>query len=370
MRINDKSRTRAGVVTSAVGIVCNLLLAAAKITVGALFGLLSVMADGFNNLSDCGSGAVSLVSFRIAEKPADKEHPYGHRRAEYVAAMIIGFIVLFLAVELLRESIEKTVAGVLPDSSVLVYIVLAASIAVKGGMFVFYRVMAKRLQSDTLRAAATDSACDCLATLAVIVGALLAQFASLPADGWAGLAVALFIGWQGVKILLETGSKLLGQAPDKALVDSIRAVICAGEGVLGVHDLKIYGYGKGAYFATIHVEMSSELDPLAAHAVIDGLECKVREELGVELCAHLDPIDLSDGEAITLGERLKEGLSDIAEGLEIHDLRLVRGAKTKVIFDAGVPFSCKKKDGEIRAALEERLRALGDFEPLITVERE
>ncbi|MDE5897005.1 MAG: cation diffusion facilitator family transporter [Clostridia bacterium] len=362
-------RTKRGVLVSAVGIVLNFLLAAAKIVCGILFGLVSLTADGVNNLSDCGSGAASLVSFRVAAKPADKEHPYGHQRAEYVASMIIGFFVLLLAVELLRESAEKIAAGGIPHGSCGIYILLGVSVLVKGGMFVLYRITAKRIGSDTLRAASVDSLCDCFATLAVALGLVLAEF-SVPADGYAGLAVALFIGWEGVGILREASSKLLGQAPDPALIERIREIILNGNGVLGLHDLRAYRYGPDKFFATVHIEMSAGLPALSSHAIIDGLERRVAEDLGVELSAHLDPVDLQDSEAQELEERLRAAAEGMVEGLDLHDFRLIRGATVKFVFEAGVPFSCPKSDREILNDLERAVRVLGDYEPVIGVERE
>lgn len=224
---------------SVIGMICNLLLAAGKIVAGTLTGLLSVLADGVNNLSDCGSSVVALVSFRVAKKPADKEHPYGHRRAEYIASMCIAFLVLVLAVELGRESLDKIVAGTESASVWWVYLVLGISVFVKACMFVGYRVVAKKTDCDPLRAAATDSACDCVATLAVLAGALLSQFAGISADGWMGILVAIFIGWQGVKLLLEAGSKLLGQAPTKRLSRSF-AVSCSRERAFSVCTISEY----------------------------------------------------------------------------------------------------------------------------------
>ena len=366
---NKSLRANKGMRTSAIGIVCNVLLAAAKITVGLLFGLVSVVADGFNNLSDCGSSVVTLVSFRISEKPADKEHPFGHRRAEYVAAMVTGFFVLFVAVELVRESIEKIIAGVLPETSWVVYLVLALSVAVKAAMFVLYRISAKKLQSDSLKAAATDSLCDCFATTAVIVGVLIVQFTGFPADGWAGIPVALFILWQGVKIVKDAGSKLLGQAPDKNLLEQIKEIICAKEGVIGMHDLRVYSYGKDTLFATVHLEVDASMSSLDAHSILDGIEQDVKAKLNVSLTAHCDPIDLQDGEALMLESRIRDAVEIIAEEAEIHDFRLVRGATDKVIFDVEVPFSCKKSDDELRQSCEEAVKKLGEFEFVITVER-
>ena len=357
-----------GVLTSAVGIVCNLLLSAAKITVGLLFGLVSVIADGFNNLSDCGSSVVSLVSFYISEKPADREHPYGHRRAEYIAAMVTGFFVLFLAVELVRESIGKIIENVTPDGSWIVYLVLGISVAVKAGMFFYYRIMARGLSSDALKAAATDSLCDALATSAVIVGIVILQFTGFPADGWAGILVALFIAWQGVKILLEASSKLLGQAPDIELITKIKETILAQSGVLGLHDLRVYSYGKGVSFATVHIEMDAAMPAIEAHEIIDGIEQEIKETLNVSLTAHLDPIDLQDKEARELERSVRETAQKLS--FEIHDFRLVRGATDKVIFDVGVPYSCKMGDEEVRTKLEELVKGFGEYKTVITVERE
>ena len=366
----ETKRSRKGQAVSIIGILLNLALAASKITFGAIFGLISVLADGVNNLSDCGSGAVSLVSFRISEKPADKEHPYGHERAEYVASMLIGFLVLVLAVELLRDSITKIISGGLAESFWGIYLLLGLSVLVKAGMFIFYRVSAKRLESDALKAASLDSACDCLATLAVIVGLLIAGFAHVPADGYAGVLVALFIAWEGIGIAREAGSKLLGQAPDPALLDRMREIILSGEGVLGMHDLRAYRYGPHKFFASVHVEMDANLPALSSHEVIDGLERRVREELNVELTAHLDPVDLSDAEAKLLEERVRSAADGTVEGLNLHDFRLVRGKVTKLVFEAGVPFACEKPDAEIKSDLERAVRILGDIEPVVTVERE
>lgn len=368
MNKEKKKRAPGGAAASAVGIACNLALAAAKITVGALFGLVSVMADGFNNLSDCGSSVVSLVSFRVADKPADKEHPYGHRRAEYIAAMITGLLVLFLAVELLRESVDTIVSGGDAHNSWIVYLVLGISVAVKAGMFVFYRAAAKRLGSDALKAAATDSVCDCAATAAAALGIVIMQLTDFPADGWAGILVALFIVWQGAKILLEASSKLLGQAPDEELIDRMKAIIHAGEGVLGMHDLLVYGYGKGVTFATVHIEMDAATPALKSHAVLDAIEHRVKDELNVTLTAHLDPVDLADEQARELEKKVREAVED-TDGLEVHDFRLIRGAEDKVVFDVGAPYSCPKTDAQIREEAEDKVKALGSYVPVVTIDR-
>lgn len=370
MVAQNSNRARTGAAVSAAGMVLNLLLAAAKITAGALFGLVSVIADGFNNVGDCCCGAVSAVSFRVSEKPADKEHPYGHHRAEYVFSMVIGFLVLAFAVELGRESVEKIISGALSNVNAVIYAVLGASIAVKSSMAALFAVFSKKLDSEELRAASLDSACDCAATAAVITGALFSQYMSLPADGWAGVAVALFILWQGFKIVREAGSELLGHAPDPELLKSIKSIILSGDGVLGIHDLHVYGYGKGVYYATAHIEMDAKTDALSSHAVIDGLERRICDELNVSLTAHLDPVDLQDSEALALAEKLRESLAAVLPEAEAHDIRLIRGAKNKLVFDVGIPFSSELTDAEARKLIEEACAALGDFACAATLERE
>lgn len=354
---------------SIVGLVCNVLLAAAKITVGLMFGLISVSADGFNNLSDCGSSAVSLASFMISDKPADRKHPYGHRRFEYVASMTIGFSVLFLAVELFRESVKKIIDATELSGTWAVFLVLGLSIAVKAGMFVFYRIIAAKLQSDAIRAAATDSLCDCFATAAVIVGALVSHYTGVSVDGWAGSAVAIFIAVQGIRLLIEMSSKLVGQAPDGELIKNLRSFLLSGENVLGVHDINVLSYGRGKYFATAHVEMPATLPALEAHAVLDGLERGAKDKFGMTLTAHLDPVDLADTEALKLEQMVRTALVGLVDGLEVHDFRLIRGAVKKLVFDACVPFSCKLTDGEIYAKIAERVQFSEYFELVVTVDR-
>ena len=366
---NTNLHSQKGALTSAIGIVCNVLLAASKIAVGFVFGLISVVADGLNNLSDCGSSAVTLVAFRISAKPADKEHPYGHHRAEYIASLVTGVFVLFFAVELVRESIGKIVSNALAETSWIVYLVLAVSVAVKLGMFVFYRVMAKKLQSDSLKAAATDSLCDCIATTAVIAGVLVLQYTGFPADGWAGILVALFVLWQGIKIVKDASSKLLGQAPNADLLEKIHAIICAKEGVIGIHDLRAYSYGNDTVFSTVHIEMDANMPSLKAHEILDEIEHEVKDTLNVSLTAHFDPVNLLDGEALELEVGVRQAVKDVSPDFELHDFRLVRGVLNKLIFDVEVPYSCKKTDEELQTELENAAQSIVPYQAVITIER-
>ena len=364
-----KDGKETGMRAAIVGIVCNFLLAAIKIAAGGLSMLVSVVADGINNLSDCGSGLVALVSMHVSHKPADKEHPYGHRRAEYIASMIVGFLVLALAAELLITSAENIIKGTNTGAALWVYGLLALSVAVKGGMFFYYRAIGKRIGSDVLLAAAKDSGCDVLATSIVMAGLLCSNLFSFSLDAYLGVLVALFIVWEGIGIIREESSKLLGRAPDPALLDKIRTMIAEGEGVLGCHDLRLYNYGEGHMFATVHVEMDANRPVLALHEILDGLERKIAEQTGVALTAHLDPIDPGDEERTEAEKRVRGAIEGMYEGMNVHDFRLVHGAKNKVVFEVGVPFDCKEKDAEIENNVCRAVRLLGDWDIVVTVER-
>lgn len=363
-------KRKQGIATAIAGIACNLALSVAKVVVGATLGLISVAADGFNNLSDCGSGIVALVSVFVADKPADKQHPYGHRRAEYVSAMITGFLVLAVAVSLLGESVHKVIDGTLGTLNWTVYTVLGVSVVVKAIMFVFYRVVGRKISSDSLKAAATDSLCDCIATLAVIVSSILC-FYGIAADGWAGIAVALFVGWQGVVIVREASSKLLGQAPDDALVNRIKSLILSFDGVLGLHDLRIFSYGDSVFYATVHVEMDASLPALQSHSVLDEMERAVLREESVELTAHLDPVDLHDEKAALVEQALRRAVeAKCPDGVGIHDFRVIRGTVDKLVFDVGVPFDCKLSDAEVEEQIRLAANEVGDYMLSVTVDRE
>ena len=358
-------REKRGIVVCIIGLACNLLLSAGKIAVGLIFGFVAVTADGFNNVSDCGSGIVALISFFIAAKPADREHPFGHRRAEYIASLIAGFLVTLLAIELFRGSVGSILTGKIAQAGVILYVVLIVSVVVKAAMAFLYHIFAKKLGYGTLKAAAVDCFSDCIATLVVIFGTALARFFPA-ADGCGGLIVSLFIGYEGVRIIVEASSELLGHA-DPALAARLKEMAMGRENVLGIHDLRIYSYGKGAVFATLHAEMDASLNMLAAHAVIDELELQARREAGVELTVHLDPVDLTNREESSLRIVVTERARTLADGLELHDFRLVG---SRVEFDVGVPYACKRTDAELLSGLFAIVKECGPYEPRINIERE
>ena len=275
---SERVRRAYGNLSGATGIFLNVLLAAAKIAAGAVSGAISVLADGLNNLSDCGSSAVSLVGFRMAGKPADKKHPFGHQRAEYLAALIVAMIVLVLAVELLVESVSRIITPTGEDVwSVLNVTVLSVSIGVKLWLFVFNRIIAKRIDSEAVRAASLDSLTDCLATSAVLIAVIVARYTDVNLDGYMGIVVALFIGFAGAGIFKETLGKLLGEAPDPDIIKKIRERIFTHEGVHGIHDLMVHSYGHSKYYASVHVEVDANMPMMEGHDLADRIEREARD---------------------------------------------------------------------------------------------
>ena len=365
-------RARAGVRSGILGIVCNILLAGAKIAAGALSGTLSLLADGVNNLTDCGSNAVSLIGFKVSEKPADSEHPFGHRRAESVAALIVSVIVLAVAAELAVQSFERIFAPEAGGFSLLLVLVPAASIAVKLFLFAFNFSLAKRLRSDVLRATALDSLSDCIATAVVLGGMLVTRYTNVVLDGYAGLLVVVFIAFTGVSVLKETVSKLLGSAPDAETVQAIRACVLAFAGARGVHDLTVHSYGTGKLYATVHVEVDAHMPLTEAHDLADAIERAAAEKTGALLTVHIDPLVYGDERVDRLLEEAERAAAAIDPRFRVHDFRVVGGAAhTNLVFEVAIPFDCRLSDADVLARLKEALCSReGHTDVVVSVERQ
>lgn len=373
-RVSDpKIREKYGKIGSVVAILCNVVLAAGKIAAGALSGAISVLADGLNNLSDCGSGVVSLVSFRMAAKPADKEHPYGHERIEYVASMVVAFIILVVAFELGKESVSKILSPEAADFSVLAIAVLAVSVAVKCGMFLFSRSLGRRIDSDVLLALSKDSLSDCIATATVIAGLLVARFTGFNPDGYVGLLVALFVAFSGVGVLKDTMSKLIGQAPDPEMIKKIKDRIFRRKEVLGVHDISVFSYGPNKYYVSAHIEVDASVDVMRSHELVDEIEQEFAQETNISLTGHLDPIVIDDPAVVELRAKMEETVKALDGRYSMHDFRTVIGPnRTNVIFEVAVPFECKKSEAEIKEDVCRAVRELdgGLYHPVVYVERQ
>ncbi len=363
-----------GTMVSVVGIILNLLLAAGKFTVGILFGAISVQADAVNNFSDAGSQLISLVSFKIAAKPADKEHPFGHARIEYVASMIVSFLVLLIGWELLSGSIDKVFH---PSETVFSWVsvgVLAVSILVKLWLCFFNRRVAKRIDSTVMRATAADSLSDAAATSAVLAATLVYKFTGFDPDAYMGIIVALLILWAGIKILNETKNSILGERPSDEQVEEIRAVVAQFEesGVIGLHDLVVHNYGPGRVMASLHVEVDGDINIYKSHDIMDLIERRLRVECGILATVHMDPVAVSDPAVIALREQAMIAAATIDGRLRIHDFRIVPGdTHTNLIFDVVAPFDLRISDDALRVTLADRIHeADSHLFAVITVDRE
>lgn len=358
-------RENYGKMASIVCIVLNMVLSAGKIILGLLSGAISVTADGFNNLTDCGSNVVSLISFKVAGKPADKEHPFGHQRIEYISAMIVAFIVLMLAVELASESFNKIFNPEPSEMSYLMLGVLVFSVLVKVWMFFFNRKLGKTVDSEVLKATATDSLTDAISTTAVTVAVIISHFVNFNLDGYMGLAVAVVIAWAGIDILKNTMSKLLGQAPDKTLIEGIRSRIMAYEGVLGIHDLAVHNYGPHKYYASVHVEVDAKVPTMESHDLMDRIERDFAENTDIVLIIHSDPVVTDDPEINLLKQKVTEMVTSIDERFRIHDFRAVKGVThTNLIFDVAIPFDTKLSAEEIKTRISQLVSA---YDPTLFV---
>ena len=343
---SETVRANYGHLGSMVGICANILLSVIKISVGLITSSLSIVADGFNNLSDMGSSVVTMIGFKLAGKPADRDHPFGHGRMEYISAFVISFLILLVGFELLKNSISALVGGkAAPDYSYISIAALVISIVIKLWMFFFNRKIGKIIDSSALIATARDSLNDCVATGAILIAAIITKFVSLPfnLDAVMSIAVALFIIWSGFSSAKGTLDEILGGPPSKQLIKNISDMILSFEEFKGIHDLIVHNYGPGRQFASVHVEVPQNIDIVACHEKIDLCEKLVFEKLGVNLVIHMDPIDTDDETVKATKQKIVEILKSIDERLTLHDFRMTPAAsmRTNLIFDVVVPSELK-----------------------------
>lgn len=327
-----------GTLCGAVGIALNILLFIGKFFAGQLSGSIAVTADAFNNLSDAGSSAVTLLGFRLAGKKPDTDHPFGHGRIEYISGLIVAGLILLMGVELAKSSFDKILHPEAVTFSLMAIAIMAASVCVKVYMWLYNRAVGRKIKSAAMEATATDSLSDTVSTLAVLLAMLIGKWTGLAVDGYVGLVVALFILFSAYKAAKETLSPLLGQAPDPALVQQIRDIVLSNDTVLGVHDLVVHDYGPGRLMITLHAEVPAHGDIMAMHDVIDNIEKELMEKLHCHAVIHMDPI-VTDGSVTALKEQVAALVKQVDPGLTIHDFRVVRGTThDNLIFDAVLPF--------------------------------
>lgn len=354
-------RERYGILGSAVGIVLNLLLCAGKFIVGAASHSIAVTADAFNNLSDAGSSIVTLFGFKLSAKKPDKDHPFGHGRFEYISALAVAFLVLLMAVELIKSSIGKIINPDEINFSVPTVIVLVMSILGKLWLAFFNRKLGKAINSPAMTAVVTDSLGDICATGASLLSIVVAKLFSVNIDGYVGVVVALLVLYAGYGILKDTISPILGEPPSKEIVNELVGLVTSFEGIKGIHDLVLHNYGANAIFGSVHVEVRSDADFVATHDMLDLIEHLALEKFNIHLVIHPDPLVFDDDRINALHAMVNKIIKEIDPNLTIHDFRVVDGpTHTNLIFDLVRPYGFKMSDKELENTVKSKIKAEKD----------
>ena len=367
-------RERFGVFSSVLGVIVNIIIATAKLIIGVLVGSISITADAVNNFSDAGASIVSFVSFKIAAKPADRDHPFGHARIEYVCSMVVAFLILLVGVELMSESFAGFFAEHehVDAPKIAVYIILGISIIAKLFLAVHNRRVGKLIDSGVVSASATDSLMDAVSTLAVLVCSIVIDLTGLWfLDSIVGIGVSVMILIAGLRILNETKNSLLGEAPVDEVIVSIKAIVDRYPEVVGVHDMLVHNYGPNHYFASFHAEVDGNCDIYLIHDAIDNLEREINKELGILCTVHMDPIETNDEDVVAMRKMTGEIVSSIYDGASIHDFRMVTGGThTNLIFDIVVPFEVKDSPDVIIKAVESKIKMVNEnYFIVVTIDR-
>ncbi|MBR5223627.1 MAG: cation transporter [Clostridia bacterium] len=373
---NNATRTQYGSLSGVVGILCNLLLCAFKIAVGSLTHSISIVADGLNNLSDMGSSVITILGFKLANKPADKDHPFGHGRIEYMSAFIVAILILLVGFELMKTSVTAITNGTpMPTYSIVSIIVLAVSVIFKFWLFLFNRKIGKKIDSETLLATAQDSLNDSIATAVILLSVGVSKLVTLPfnLDAVMGIAVALFILWAGINAAKETLNRLLGEPPSPELITDIETAILSHDEFVGIHDLMIHNYGPGRLFASVHVEVPQDIDIVHCHEQIDLCEKEIFDNLGVMLVIHMDPMDVNNEEVNFTRQQLSDGIKVINDELTLHDFRMTPMAdtQTNLVFDVVIPQNFNLSEKELKEKISQIAKLINPtFCCVITVERD
>ena len=371
--MKDNSREKQGSLASIVGIIVNFLLSGLKLTAGLISASVAITADALNNLSDAGASAVTLISFKLASKPADKDHPFGHARIEYVASMIVSFLILVISFNLLSESVTKLLSG---ESGVefswIMIIVLGISIIVKLWLCLFNSRLARKINSSVMKATSADSFSDAIATFAVLVSMIIFKLTGFGrADAIMGIIVAVVIFIAGVKILDETKNSILGHAADPETVEDISKIVASYPDALGIHDMVVHNYGPGIIIASLHIEVDGSKNIFDAHDMIDNIEKEIGEKLNIQVTIHMDPIVTDDEQVTSMRDMTRQTVKSIDGAWDIHDFRFVKGnTHTNLIFDVCVPFECKYSASQIRDIIQFKLHEIDEkLLIVITVDR-
>lgn len=364
-------RRKYGILCGGFGIFLNFVLFGIKLFAGILSSSIAITADAFNNLSDAGSSAVTMIGFKLAGQRPDEDHPFGHGRFEYISALIVSFIIIIMGFELGKGSVEKIISPEPVEFSVIAVAILCASILIKLYMFLYNRSYGKKLNSEAMRATAFDSLSDTCATTVVLISMLISKFTGLHIDGWCGAIVAVFIIFAGISTVRDTVNSIIGKPADPELVKNIESIVRSYPEVIGIHDLIVHDYGPGRCMVSLHAEVSESEDIRHSHDTIDNIERRLKKETGCSAVIHMDPIAIHDEKTSELRESVADIVATIDPRFSIHDFRIVMGTThTNLIFDMAVPFDKNVKDTELRKKVEQAVKQLGEeYFAVITIDR-
>ena len=358
-----EEREKVGTKASIVGIVTNAALFVLKFILGSMMRSVAVIADGFNNLSDAASSIVSLIGFKVAGKKPDAKHPFGYGRIEYIAALVVSFLILTTGLSVIKDSFANIIKPESLSVTLAGFIGLGISIVAKIILGLYTKRLGKKIDSISLIASGTDALNDVVVTFATVISMVVFMIFKVNIDGYIGCVVAFFIIKAGIEVVTDALGPLLGQPADKEVVDKIEEIILSGEGIVGVHDLVVHNYGPGRIFASAHAEIPSDCDLLRMHDIIDQIETKIFKEINVEITIHFDPIDVNNDNLARMREKVAEIVNNIDSTLKFHDFRMVSGhTHTNLIFDIVYPYNCKLKEEEVLEKIDEKIDELSDFD--------
>ena len=369
---NSEVRRKYGVLAGIFGIFLNILLAAGKFFAGFLSGSISIMADAFNNLSDAGSSVISLIGFCMSDKKPDPDHPFGHGRMEYITGLLVSVLIIVMGFELAKSSVEKIIHPQPIESGIISVIILSAAIIVKIYMHFYNKIYGRKINSASMKATATDSLSDTVATGVVLISVIISKYTGFNIDGFAGVLVSLFIFYAGIRSVKETVDPLLGQAPDPDFVKSIRDIVGTYDGIIGIHDLIVHDYGPGRRIISLHGEVSENGNLVELHDMIDRCERELCDKLGCMATIHMDPITVNDVRVDSLRNEILKRVREFDPRVTIHDFRVVDGpSQTNIIFDAVMPNGLKATDKELKERFDRIIQGLpGNCVGVITIDRQ
>ena len=355
---DTKVRTKYGTLSSITGIIVNFILSIVKVVIGVISNSMSIISDGLNNITDAGSSVITMIGFKMSQKKVDNDHPWGHGRMEYISAFIVDMLIVLVGIELFKSSVDKIINPTMPDISTVTIIILVIAIIAKLWLFVFYRKIAKIINSEAIKGNAYDSISDVISTFVVLLSAIVAKFANVSIDGYVSILVSIFILFTGFKALKETVDILLGTKPDPELVEGIEEFTKKYDMIVGIHDMMIHDYGPGRKIVSFHAEVPANSDICMAHDIIDQMEQDIYDEFNCITTIHMDPIEVDDEEINKMREITKKIVKEINDDYSIHDFRMTNGGgRINLIFDLVVPRDEKVDNEKLKVEVQQKIHS-------------